>query len=269
MSAPGQGAHPRVLVVDDERPLADTLSLILQQHGYETAVAYSGEDAIKVARKFRPEFLLSDIKMPGISGTEAAISILHFLPRCSVLFISAAAPQDFSPYSQSRGLQDKLPVSQRRKFEICPKPIAPAALLEKIGEIFAANASPGLRVLNVDDDDSNRYAVTRILKRAGFEVEEAKTGAEALELARSMPDLILLDINLPDMSGFDVLRQLKTSPETAGIHIVQLTNTCKDDQSRDTALQLGAENFLTHPVEPEPLVSLLRKIATAPVVKKS
>jgi CheY-like chemotaxis protein len=250
----------RVLVVDDERHIADTFSLILQQKGYATAVAYNGEAAIETARRFRPHLLVTDIKMPGINGIEAAIAILDFLPRCFVLFISGhASTQDV--LADSRGHQFR--------FEICTKPIAPAALLKKIEEILAAAAAPTLTVLNVDDDEAHRYTVTRILKHAGLRVEEAKTGAEGLRLARSIPDLILLDVHLPDMSGFDVLRQLKASPETAHIPVVHLTNTCRDDQSRETGLQLGAEDFLTYPVDPEPLVTRLREVAAARIAKQA
>ena len=118
-----EDVRQRVLVVDDEVHIADTLSLILQQKGYATAVAYDGAAAVQTARQFRPHLLLSDIKMPGLNGIEAAISISEFLPRCSVLFISGhLSTQDVLAYPKSRKLA----------FEVCSKPVPPAALLKKI-----------------------------------------------------------------------------------------------------------------------------------------
>ena len=66
-------------------------------------------------------------------------------------------------------------------------------------------------ILNVDDYEASRYARTQMLQRAGFHVLEAGTGAEALRLARERPDLVLLDVNLPDMDGFEVCRRLRAS----------------------------------------------------------
>ena len=67
------------------------------------------------------------------------------------------------------------------------------------------------RILNVDDDEGSRYAVTRVLELAGFEVGEAGNGEEALRMARDLhPDLVLLDVNLPDIKGFEVCRRLKS-----------------------------------------------------------
>jgi CheY-like chemotaxis protein len=74
------------------------------------------------------------------------------------------------------------------------------------------------RILNVDDHDAGRYARTRFLTRAGFAVEEAGTGNQALQAVRDRPpDLVLLDINLPDLDGFEVCRRIKADAETSRI----------------------------------------------------
>jgi CheY-like chemotaxis protein len=86
-------------------------------------------------------------------------------------------------------------------------------------------------ILNVDDNDGARYAKSRILSRAGFVVIEAANGTEALERARdSLPDLILLDVKLPDINGFEVCRQIKATPETAGIPVLQTSAEHRQDQ---------------------------------------
>ncbi|MFC4311178.1 histidine kinase dimerization/phosphoacceptor domain -containing protein [Steroidobacter flavus] len=116
-------------------------------------------------------------------------------------------------------------------------------------------------ILNVDDNEPGRYATTRILNRAGFQVLEAGTGKEALRLARSAsPQLVVLDVNLPDMSGIDVCKQLKTDPETAGIMVLQVSATNIAVLDRVNSLSAGADSFLVEPMEPEELEAVARAL---------
>ena len=116
-------------------------------------------------------------------------------------------------------------------------------------------------ILNVDDNEPGRYATTRILNRAGFQVIEAGTGKEALRLARSAsPHLVVLDVNLPDMSGIDVCRQLKTDPATAGIMVLQVSATNIALPDRVNSLAAGADSFLVEPMEPEELEAVARAL---------
>lgn len=108
-------------------------------------------------------------------------------------------------------------------------------------------------VLVVDDMPSNRYFVRRILERAGHAVREGASGAECLRLALDQPDVIVLDVMLPDMLGFDVSRRLKTDPATAAIPILQLSASFTDSDSQAHGLEAGADAYLTQPVEPQVL----------------
>jgi signal transduction histidine kinase len=110
-------------------------------------------------------------------------------------------------------------------------------------------------VLVVDDNDGLRYTVTRSLREAGYEVVEARNGAEALALASQLPDLITLDVNLPDVSGFEICRQLKGNPETSHIPVLQLSASFVDADSRVRGLQGGADAYLTEPVHRAELVA--------------
>jgi len=81
-----------------------------------------------------------------------------------------------------------------------------------------------------------------------------------LRLAQTRPDAILLDIHLPDMSGFEVCRELKANPETARIPIINLTSEAHDNTSENVARSLGADAYLTHPIDGERLCALLRTL---------
>lgn len=111
------------------------------------------------------------------------------------------------------------------------------------------------RILNVDDDEIGRFTVTQMLLAAGFEVDEASTGAEALLKAESLPDLILLDVRMPDIDGFEVCRRIKANPKTAGITVVHLSATRVDSQAITHGLNWGADGYLTEPITQGELIA--------------
>jgi len=114
-------------------------------------------------------------------------------------------------------------------------------------------------ILNVNDSASNRYYVTRVLRAAGWTVLEATTGSEGLDLARQhKPDLIVLDIKLPDMSGLDVCRQLKHDPMTQGILVIQTSATFVSSEGKARGFESGADQYLTQPFESIELVAMVR-----------
>ena len=114
-------------------------------------------------------------------------------------------------------------------------------------------------ILNIDDTPSSRYAKTRILRQAGFRVAEASSGAEALRAVREeSPNLVLCDVNLPDMSGIDVCRAIKTDPLSRSIPVVQISATFVTPHDQIAGLEGGAEIYLTEPVEPIELTTVVR-----------
>ena len=117
------------------------------------------------------------------------------------------------------------------------------------------------RVLVVDDNEPGRYALGRVLRQAGFETSEAGTGTEALSLvARDRPDLLILDVNLPDMSGVEVCRQIRASPELASTPVLQISASAVDSGSQVAALEGGADSYITAPVEPALLIATIRSL---------
>jgi signal transduction histidine kinase len=122
-------------------------------------------------------------------------------------------------------------------------------------------------ILNVNDHEQTRYMCTRMLKLAGFEVIEAATGEEALMQARArLPDVVVLDVKLPDMSGFEVCRLIKAASETQSICVLQTSATFVTVDKKIEGLESGADAYLAHPFEPAELlatVQALLRIRTA------
>jgi two-component sensor histidine kinase len=116
-------------------------------------------------------------------------------------------------------------------------------------------------ILNVNDNEASRYATSRILHRAGFKVLEAGTGGEALQIVREdLPPLVIMDINLPDISGVEVCRRLKADPATSSTMVLQMSATNIAVTDRVNSLAAGADSFLVEPVEPEELEAVSRAL---------
>jgi CheY-like chemotaxis protein len=114
---------PRVLVVDDEHVIADTLAIILGQNGYDASAAYTGEEAVEKAKTVKPDLIISDVIMKDMNGIEAAIQIRKLLPACKILLFSGqAATADLLDNARQQG----------HEFEILAKPVHPADLLAKL-----------------------------------------------------------------------------------------------------------------------------------------
>jgi PAS domain S-box-containing protein len=126
---------------------------------------------------------------------------------------------------------------------------------------LVAAADSAIVILNVDDSDGARYAKTRTLQRAGFTVLEAATGSEALEqVSIHMPDLVLLDMKLPDMNGLEVCRRIKQDPQTSSTLVLQTSASLIDSSDKVRGLDGGADNYLTAPVDPTELISNVRAL---------
>ena len=120
---PSQPVLPRILIVDDERTIADTLAIILRKNGFETTAVYSGEEAIEAARSVPPDALVADVVLRGISGIEAALRVRALLPHCRVILIPG--------HGETSELVQKAR-AQGHEFEVLGKPFHPNELVEKL-----------------------------------------------------------------------------------------------------------------------------------------
>jgi DNA-binding response OmpR family regulator len=119
---------------------------------------------------------------------------------------------------------------------------------------------PMQRILVVDDEVDVLELVTYNLRRAGYEVSLATNGLDAIDLARSQrPDLIILDLMLPEVHGFDVCDVLRKDPTTANIPIIMLT-AWASDSARVLGLEVGADDYITKPFSPRELVLRVNKL---------
>lgn len=242
---PGQ----TVLVVDDEPSIRRFLRHILEAEGFLVIESRSGEDAVQIARRELPSLVLLDLVLPDIDGFEV-LSRLKEKPETEGIPVIILSIIEDEERCFRLGASDYL-----------PKPINRERLVDRVSSLIAAGRDKDregpFRILAVDDDDSVLRALSTILTNHGFDVEIARNGKDGLEKAKeSPPDLVILDLMMPLMSGHEVLLALKQNSSTAEIPVMILTAAEPDERIR--ALQGGAESLMTKPFTEKELTKLVR-----------
>src|SRR6185295_7489201 len=116
----------------------------------------------------------------------------------------------------------------------------------------------------VDDNEVARYGKSRILRNAGYEVIEAASGGDALRLvAERSPRVVVLDVNLPDIDGWDVCRRVKGDPATSSVIVLQVSATHVREEDKVRSLEAGADASLTEPLDPHVMVATVRALVRA------
>jgi PAS domain S-box-containing protein len=214
------GEKPLALIVEDSVQAAELLQMYIETAGYRTAVARNGVDAVEMAKRLRPSVITLDLLLPVKDGW-AVLKELKRHPLCKTIPVIIVSIVDEKTLGFSLGAVDYF-----------VKPVNRDELVQALNKVHLlpgpGNRKP--RVLVVDDDRAATDLIQIILENEGYEVLKAHLGREGLELAlREQPDLIILDLIMPDTSGFNVAYQLKQSAATRSIPIVVLTSMEIDD----------------------------------------
>ena len=124
-------------------------------------------------------------------------------------------------------------------------------------------SNDNIQILVVDDNPATLYSTSRILRSAGWRVIEATSGEEGFARASQGVDLVVLDVNLPDVDGFTICRRLRAQESTANLPIVHLSATFVTSESKVHGLEAGADGYLTHPVELPVLIATVKAFLRA------
>jgi PAS domain S-box-containing protein len=120
---------------------------------------------------------------------------------------------------------------------------------------------PPVTILHIDDEEANRYLIARMLQKAGFNVIEATRGEAGLQLVSSQrPDLVILDVQLPDISGFEVCQRIKSNPDTTSIPVLHISASLVESKDKAQGLESGADGYLVQPVEAIELIATVRSL---------
>jgi PAS domain S-box-containing protein len=224
--------RPLVLVVDDNPEAAEILVHHLDTGGFRTALARNGLEALKMARDLNPAAITLDILLPEIDGWEV-LNRLKADETTRNIPVVVVSVVDNAALGSALGA-----------FDYFVKPVDGQALLSRLGEYtFTTKVkTEPVRVLVVDDEPANLDLMDALLKPAGFEVIRATGGNEGIELAKSrMPSLVLLDLMMPGVTGFDVVEALRDDDATRSIPIMVLTaKTLTEDDKKALNGQVAA-----------------------------
>ncbi|MFN2203763.1 MAG: response regulator [Caldilineaceae bacterium] len=239
-----------VLIVEDEDDIARLIAHHLRKAGYTAAIAHTADDALAALANDLPDLITLDIELPGMQGDELSRR-LHNDPLTSDIPILV-----ISVHGDEAGLE--------LGAYALPKPIDQAELVNTVGAMLTAPRQGP--VLVIDDDADVRLLLTAELVKQGFEVESAADGESGLALALERhPGLILLDMRLPRMDGFAVLRALKEDEATASIPVIAVTGSSDlKSSARARVLTLGAADFVTKPFDISMLLEEVKVFLGAP-----
>ena len=214
------GDEPLILVVEDDVSSSELLTVTLTGAGYRVIPAYNGREALAVAKRLKPFAITLDIMLPGMDGWDV-LKYLKYDSETSIIPVIVVSMLDEAEVGFSLGVVDYFvkPVEKRTLI------VALNALKESLGIDMP-------KVLVVDDEPDAVELVASMIEPAGFEVIRAYGGEEGISKSFSEhPDVLILDLMMPDVSGFDVVSRLKTDPETRNIPIIICTS--RDPTSED------------------------------------
>jgi signal transduction histidine kinase/CheY-like chemotaxis protein len=218
-----------ILVVDDEANIRRFIQHELVSRGYKVIEASGGKEAITFARQYHPDLITLDIVMPDLDGFDVT-TVLKNDPQAKnipILIVSVVEDQE---KAYRLGANDYI-----------TKPLKMEILMETVNRLLSGSQKT---ILVVDDDKNLVKSLEFELHKHGFTTHAAYNGKSALKAVESnRPDLILLDIKMPEMDGYDVIKALKNKQETAGIHIVVMTGV-EIDGARVKAYSIGADEFI-------------------------
>jgi CheY-like chemotaxis protein len=241
-----------VLVVDDDDATRELVARNLRHHGYTIAEARDGEEALLRARVLAPGMIILDLLMPGVDGFEVLRTLRNEGMRMPVVVLTG---KTLTP-AEEQTLRDGLARIVQKGGVALDRVVTEAKQLLLAKRVVESGRVP--RVLYVEDSPQNRDIVRRYLADH-FEVLEAEDGEHGVErVARDLPDLVLMDLSLPRLDGWEATRRIKASATTKHIPVIALTaHASREDQSR--AFQAGCIDYLTKPIDREILMASIKK----------
>jgi CheY-like chemotaxis protein len=211
VATPAAPAAGTVLVIDDEANVHELLEGELAGRGYRVLHAASGREGLRLAREARPDAITLDLIMPEVNGWTVLRELKADPKLCDIPVILVTLLGD-REMGYALGAVDYL-----------TKPVDPAPLVSVVARHCPGGAGHG-HILVVDDDPDAREVLRRTLEKGGWPVAEATNGREALgALERSTPALVLLDLMMPEVDGFQVLEAMRRDERWREIPVVVIT----------------------------------------------
>jgi CheY-like chemotaxis protein len=238
--------EPLILVVDDDPTVRELVVRHLERGGFAAVTARGGQEGLRLVRELRPAAVTLDIMMPDLDGWTVLAAIKGDPELASIPVVLLSIVEE-KKRGYALGAADYL-----------VKPVGRATLVETLRNICGATAG---RVLLVDDDEMVRRSVRQALEPIGWKVTEAENGRAAVDsLIASQPDVIILDLMMPMMDGFEFMDELRGRPDWKDVPVVVITAKDLTDEDRNR-LNGGVERVIQKSDRDEMLRLLSREIS--------
>jgi signal transduction histidine kinase/CheY-like chemotaxis protein/CHASE3 domain sensor protein len=260
--------HNRILVVEDAPEQNDHLRKLFTGQGFEVIQAFDGEQVKQLLEKESFDCMVLDMRLPDINGTDLLDELKQkgLLENLPVVIHTAS---DLSPADQQKimkytsAMVMKTPGSDSRimdEVKLFIHRIREAGKQDKVSgylpEIILDKTLKGRKILLVDDDMRNIFALSTALQQYGLEMEIATNGAEALSKLGPSTELVLMDIMMPEMDGYQAIRKIREHPSYKHLPVIALTaKAMKEDRKK--SLEAGANDYISKPVDVPALVSAI------------
>jgi len=237
--------QPTILVVEDDEDIRAVLVEILQELGYRTLAANDGLEALKMLEKFNVDLVISDLMMPNMNGWRLISALRERSIQVPVIIITGYMDQEGLELLNNQDIAGYL-----------EKPVDLNELARMVQNgLFPPQNNRPKRVLVIDDMPDARLIASHILKKAGFEVATVDNGQSGLDILTEFnPDLIVLDLQMPEMDGFRFCRHLRSQPEWRDLPVLILTaSTSAQDVKR--AIELKVKGYMAKPLKADTFIN--------------
>jgi PAS domain S-box-containing protein len=260
VTVPRARKTPRILVIEDNAVTGQLIRSQLASSGYETLGCDKPERATEMAAELQPDAITLDLLMKPVHGLEVLLQLKND-PRTSKIPVIVVTIVDQPGLGTALGADEYL-----------IKPVDKATLLAAVERCLRSRggAAPARTILVVEDDVSTLEMIVELLKAYGYSVSTAADGEQArVSVARSLPELVILDLVLPKMSGFELLAEWRSNPRTADLSVFVLTS--KDlTKDEEKYIHAHAESlFQKQNSWREPLIKQLERVVTSPSLENA
>lgn len=241
-------SEKKILIIEDEKILSDILSGKFKDEGYQVFVAADGIDGLKQMRDLKPDLVFLDLVMPRKDGMDVLEEVKDDkdLKKIPIVVISNSGQQTEIERIVGLGVRDYIIKAQFSPDEVLEKvkKYLNQEYIEKGGKIFDSSANKKIKILMAEDDQFLSSLLALKLEKEGYGLILATDGAQVLKvLEESKPDLILMDIIMPEMNGIDVLKQIRGQEKFNDLIILMFSNLGQEHEVEE-AKKAGADDFL-------------------------
>lgn len=228
----------RILIVDDDHEVADSLAFIVKRRGHLVTVVYDGESAVDLIADQGFDLAFLDLLLPGINGVECLLALRQRQPDLKAIMMTGFAGEDLIKAALTEGAIDVL-----------RKPVMPEDILARLSRVGRKS------LLIADDDDEYADTLATYLHRMGWTTKRASNGAEAVAMATTETfAAMLLDLKMPSLSGLEVLVTLKAR----GRLVPTIVITGNHDEG-DVMSMADLQGYVRKPVDPRDLLLLIER----------